>query len=137
MRTAIPAALLGCVAALALAATPATAAPFDVRLQAPNHHPKGGAKDWRITVTARTASGKPLRATAVYHFLYGGRVVSTQYPNPGRARGGSRPYAFHGRYSDTILWPKRAAGYRLTFRVAVTVRGKGTVNRDWWVRVRR
>lgn len=137
MRMTIPATLLGCVAAIALAAAPATAAPFDVKLHAPNHHPKAGAKNWRITVTARTASGKPLRATAVYHFLYNGTVVATRYPNPGKGRRPARPYPFRGRYSDTILWPKRAAGYRLTFRVAVTVRGKGTVNRDWWVRVRR
>ncbi len=130
-------AILGSVVALLAFAAPASAASFVARLQAPDHSPKAGAKNWRITVSARTRSGKPLRATAVYKFLYGGQVVSTQYPRPGHATGGTRPYAFTGRYRDTILWPARAAGYRLTFRVVVAVKGRGHVNLNWAVRVRR
>jgi hypothetical protein len=121
----------------ALAAGSAQAASFTAHLKAPNHTPKAGAKDWRITVTARSKSGKPLHATALYHFVYGGQVVSTQYPNPGHPVGGKKPYAFTGRYSDTILWPPRAGGVSLTFRVVVTVAGQGSINLDWAVRVRR
>ncbi|MBX5442179.1 MAG: hypothetical protein IRZ32_11720 [Solirubrobacteraceae bacterium] len=124
-------------AGLAVSAAPASAAPFVATLEAPNHTPKAGGTDWRITVTVRSPSGRPLRATATYQFLYNGQVVATRYPNPGHRRSGKRPYAFRGRYRDTILWPKRAAGYTLTFRVVVAVRGQGRENLDWRVRVRR
>lgn len=130
--------VLACaVAMLALPAASAPAAQFVAHLHAPNHRPKAGAKNWRITVTARTPSGRKLHAKAVYKFLFHGRVVSTQYPNPGHSKGGKRPYSFTGRYSDTILWPRRAVGIPLTFRVVVTVRGKGSVNLNWNVVVHR
>jgi len=124
-------------AAFACAAAPASAANFVATLKAPNHTPKAGAKDWRITVTARTRAGTPLRATATYKFLFNGQVVSTQYPAPGHSKGGKRPYHFRGKYRDTILWPARAAGYPLTFRVVVSTKRRGTINLDWKVRVRR
>jgi hypothetical protein len=129
--------ILVCAAALGLPAAPAPAAQFVAHLHAPNHHPKAGTKTWRITVTARTASGRALHAKATYKFLFRGRVVSTQYPNPGHVKGGKRPYAFTGRYRDTILWPRRAVGFPLTFRVVVVVPGKGHVNLDWKVLVHR
>ncbi|WP_259311625.1 hypothetical protein [Capillimicrobium parvum] len=136
MRARLLAVLVG-IAALAIPAAPASAAGFSAQLKAPNHSPKGGAKSWRITVSARTRSGQPLRATAVYKFLYNGQVVSTQNPWPGHSKGGPRPWSFRGSYRDTILWPARAAGYPITFRVVVSSPGRGSVNLDWKVRVRR
>jgi hypothetical protein len=130
-------AVIGCVAAVLIGAAPATAASFDARLRAPDHAPRAGGKDWRISVSATSTSGKALRARAVYKFLYNDQVVSTQNPWPGHSTGGKRPFYFTGRYRDTILWPARAAGYPLTFRVVVSVAGKGSVNLDWAVRVRR
>jgi hypothetical protein len=129
--------LAALAAALLIPAGSASAAAFRATLKAPNHSPKGGAKNWDITVTAKSNSGKALRATAVYEFLYNGQKVSTQYPNPGHPKGGTHPYSFRGSYKDTILWPARAAGYSLTFRVVVSVPGMGHQNLDWKVRVRR
>jgi hypothetical protein len=120
------------LAALSLAAAPAAeAASFVARLKAPGHHPTAG-KRWPIRVTARTKSGKAVHATAYYQFLYGGQVVATRYPFK---RG--TPYAFKGSYRDrTVTWPARAVGYRLTFRVVVETKSRGTRHLDYWVRVR-
>lgn len=120
------------LAALSLAAAPAAeAASFVARLKAPGHHPTAG-KRWPIRVTARTKSGKPVHATAYYQFLYGGQVVATRYPFKR-----STPYAFKGTYRDrTVTWPARAVGYRLTFRVVVETKSRGTRHLDYWVRVR-
>lgn len=115
---------------------PAHAATFRAHLKAPNHRPKAGSKHWIIKVTARTASGKALHATAIYKFLYNGQVVSTQCVAPFKPRcKGHRPYPFTGSYRDAIRWPKRAVGFPLKFRVVVTVKGRGTKNLDWKVRV--
>jgi hypothetical protein len=129
--------LAAAAAALLIPAGSASAAAFKATLDAPNHTPKGGAKNWDITVTAKSNSGKALKATSVYEFLYNGQKVSTQYPNPGHPKGGTHPYTFRGSYKDTILWPARAAGYSLTFRVVVTVAGMGSQTIDWKVRVQR
>ncbi len=130
-------ALAATAVALLVPATAASAASFKATLKAPNHSPKGGGKHWKIKVTAKSNSGKPLKATAVYEFYFNGTKVSTQYPNPGHSKGGSHPYHFKGRYKDTILWPPEAVGHPLTFRVVVSVRGKGHRNLDWKVRVHR
>lgn len=125
------------VAATAVPATAAQAAPFKATLKTPSTQPRVN-KHWKITVTARSNSGKPLRATAKYQFLYDGQVVSTQYPDPGHdvSRRHS-PYPFTGKYTDSLLFPARARGFPLTFRVVVTVKGKGTINLDKAVRVRK
>ena len=120
----------------AAAATPASAAPFVARLKAPTHHPKVGTP-WTITVTARSNGGTRLHATAVYKFVYHGQTVATQYPSPHHPGEGRRPYAFFGSYRDPIPWPARSAGFALTFRVVVTVKGLGSRNLDYAVRVRR
>jgi hypothetical protein len=117
----------------------AGAAGFVARLNAPNHHPTAG-KLWYITVSARTASGKPLKATAFYEYYYNGQKVATRNPspsNPNDESGGPRPYAFKGSYRDGVLWPKRSVGIPLTFRVVVKVNGMGTRKMDWKVVVRR
>jgi hypothetical protein len=129
--------LAASVIVLLLPAAPASAAAFKATLDAPNHSPKGGGKNWDITVTAKSNAGKALRATARYEFYFNGQRVSTQYPNPGHPKGGTKPYSFTGRYTDTILWPPTAVGHALTFRVVVSVAGKGSVNLDWKVRVHR
>jgi hypothetical protein len=137
--------LTGLLAAAAVLA-PAQAAPaasFRAHLSAPTHHPRACHR-WKITVTARTASGRALRATAVYKFLFQGQVVSTQYPSP-RSRASCTsaarrhsPWPFTGRFTDsTIMWPRRSVGIPLTFRVVVRVAHRGTKNLDYRVRVRR
>src|SRR6188472_3889729 len=134
------------VAALLVPAASAQAAPFRAKLKAPTHSPKAG-KLWPITVTVRSSSGKALRATATYQFVYNGSVVATRYPSPhadpnskcskaGTCR--KSPYPFRGRLRDgTFTWPARAVGLGLTFRVVVVVEGKGRVNLDYAVRVHR
>jgi hypothetical protein len=136
----------GLIAALLLPAGSAQAAPFVAKLKAPNHNPKA-ERFWPITVTARTSSGKALRATATYQFVFNGSVVATRYPSPKAdpkskcAREGTcrkTPYPFRGRLHDgTFTWPARAIGIDLTFRVVVVVKGKGRVNLDYAVRVHR
>lgn len=101
-------------------------APFAAKLSAPGgHHPKANKK-WPITVTARTWSHRPLSGRISYEFLFGGRVVSRQ-----------SNYAFrHGRFHDTIVWPARSVGIRLTFRVVVRTK-VGTVRLPYAVVVRK
>jgi hypothetical protein len=114
-------ALALCTALLVASAAPAEA--FVAHLRAPTHHPKAG-KAWRIKVTARTRSGRALRAKASYKFLYHGQVVATRYPSPNNRRcpnSGERhkPWRFKGSYRDTICWPRRSVGVRLKFRVVI------------------
>ncbi|QEC46744.1 hypothetical protein FSW04_03515 [Baekduia soli] len=128
---------LAALAATLAVAAPAQAAPFVGRVSTPKAQPRAD-HGWVITVTARTASGRNLRATAFYQFLFDGQVVSTQYPSPGKRAGTAhRPYGFTGRYRDTLLFPARAAGIPLTLRVVIRVAGKGTVKVDRKIRVRR
>jgi hypothetical protein len=133
-----------CITALAAAvalAVPAStgAASFVATFKAPNHHPKAG-KLWYISVTARTQSGKPVRAVAWYEYYYQGQKVATRNPSPNDPRdmsGGPRPWAFKGSYRDGILWPQRSVGIPLKFRVVVKAKGLGTRNLDWKVVVRK
>ena len=129
--------LLGFAIAVALLLVPtasAQAAGFTVDLQAPTHHPKVG-KDWKITVTAkRKGTGKPVHGAAFYEFVFGGAVVSTQYPAP---HGGpaKAPYHFIGSFTDTLTFPKRSVGQPLTFRVVVRAGPLGTAHADYPIRV--
>ncbi|MFN8218411.1 MAG: hypothetical protein U0R71_17615 [Solirubrobacterales bacterium] len=120
--------------ALLIPAATAAAAGFVVHLRAPSHHPKVG-RDWKITVTAkRKGTHAPVHGAAFYEFLYGGSVVSTQYPAP---HGGpaKKPYHFYGRYSDTLTFPKRSVGVPLTFRVVVRAGPLGTTHADYNISV--
>jgi hypothetical protein len=147
LKRACPALLAAVAVALLAPAAPAAAAPCPVaHLSAPTHHPKAGAL-WPITVTCRTRSGKGIRATATYQFVYNGQVVATRYPSPkanpnsacskaGTCR--NSPYPFTGRLRDgTFTWPRRAVGIPLKLRVVIRVRGKGSMNLDYAVKVRR
>ena len=139
-------AALTLTAAVLLAAAPAVGAgSFVATLKAPTHNPKAD-RFWRITVTARSTSGKALRATAKYQFVFNGQVVATRYPSPNAdpssacAKAGNcrhSPWTFRGRFRDTLTWPARSVGTALTFRVVVKVKDRGTKNLDYAVRVRR
>lgn len=132
MRRRILFSLIAVLALLVVAAS-AQAASFDAHLKTPGHHPKAG-KDWPIKVTAEKR-GRAIKASAFYQFLYNGQVVSTQYPSPhGPPR--HKPYKFKGSYKDPILWPKRAVGFKLTFRVVVRAKHRGKVKLNYRVRVR-
>jgi hypothetical protein len=147
LKRACPALLAAVAVALLAPAAPAAAAPCPVaHLSAPTHHPKAGAL-WPITVTCRTRSGKGIRATATYQFVYNGQVVATRYPSP-KANPNSAcskagtcrhsPYPFTGRFRDaTFTWPRRAVGIPLKLRVVIRVRGKGSMNLDYAVKVHR
>ena len=147
MNRACPALLAAIAVALLAPAAPAAAAPCPVaHLSAPTHQPKAGAL-WPITVTCRTRSGKGIHATATYQFVYNGQVVATRYPSP-KANPNSAcskagtcrhsPYPFTGRFRDgTFTWPRRAVGIPLKLRVVIRVRGKGSMNLDYAVKVRR
>jgi hypothetical protein len=146
MRRRLALAFVAAVAALTAAApAPAASPPFKASLEAPTHHPKANAL-WRITVTAKSNSGRSLRATADYQFLLHGQVVARSHPSPNAnprsacAKAGNcrhSPWPFRGRFHDTLIWPARSAGIDLTFRVVVKVAGLGTRNLDYSVRVRR
>lgn len=127
------------IALFALSASSASAAGLVVHLNAPNHHPKAG-KLWYITVSARTRSGKAVKAVAWYEFYYAGQKVAQRNPSPSNPRdenGGPRPYPFKGSFRDGILWPKRSVGIPLTFRVVVKAKGYGVGSASWKVVVRR
>lgn len=114
----------------------APAAGFVVGLSVPTHHPHANT-NWWITVSARTRSGRALRATAFYQFLFQGQVVSTQYPSPRGGPARHSPWAFAGSFRDAVVWPRRSVGIPLTFRVVVRVRGLGQEHADVRVRARR
>ena len=146
MRRALAAALLAALALLAVAGSASAATPFVATLKATTHSPMANAA-WPITVTVRSHSGRSLRATATYQFVYNGQVVATRYPSPkadlhskcnqeGTCRHSA--YPFTGRLRDpTVTWPARSAGIALKFRVVIKVQGLGTRNLDYSVRVRR
>ena len=145
-RPPLAAALPTALALLAFAGPATAATPFVATLKATTHNPKADAA-WPITVTVRSHSGKSLRATAIYQFVYNGQVVATRYPSPkadlhskcnqeGTCRHSA--YPFTGRLRDpTVTWPARSAGIALKFRVVIKVQGLGTRNLDYSVRVRR
>ncbi len=120
-----------CVGALLIPASSAEAGGWAVKLKAPGHHPVHD-QGWPIKVSARTRSGKKLHATALYKYLYQGKVVATSSPYKATS---TKPYPFFGTFKDVIKWPARSVGYRLTFRVVVKARGRGKKHVDYWVQV--
>jgi hypothetical protein len=80
---------------------------------------------WPITIRARDAAGRPLRAAVRYQYLFAGAVVARR-----------SHYRFLGAFHDTIRWPVRSVGVPLTFRAVVTT-PLGTRRLDYDVRVKR
>lgn len=96
----------------------------------PTHTPKA-RKAWPVKIVAHSGR-KKLRGTIQYHFIYQGQVVSTAGCHPGKPD----PCPFNGTYRDTVRWPVRAVGIRLTFQATVKTK-LGTKNLNYWVKVRR
>ena len=147
MQRVYPALLVALASLILLASGSAGAAePCVAKLKAPTHRPKAN-RLWPVTVTCLTRSGKPVRATATYKFVYNGQVMATRYPSPKAdpkspcSRAGTcrhSPYPFRGRMRDgTFIWPRRSVGFPLTLRVVVAVKGKGSINLDYAVKVRK
>ena len=90
-------------------------------MHAGTHHPKVG-RAWPVQFTA-SVSGRGVRATVTYEYLYGGQVVAV------RAH-----HTFNGRFTDTIVFPATAVGYPLTFRAVITA-GRALVNLDYAISV--
>lgn len=106
---------------------------WTARMSVPTHRPKAN-RNWPVRIVVRTSGGRRLSGTVIYHFFYGGQLVSTQSCRPGHPR---TPCRFsRGVYRDVVRWPARAAGVRLTFQATVRTR-LGTRNLDYWVQVRR
>jgi hypothetical protein len=146
MRTRLLVSLLA-AGALLVGAPIASAASFVSHFKAPNHTPKAG-KDWPVTVTATSKSGKKLHATALYEIVEPVTgYVCKEGPDPGHpsksatcASGprGSKPWSFVGvMHDNTFIWPSRSLGINLILKTVVTVKGMGTVTHSWKVRVHR
>ena len=119
----------------------ASAEAFTATLQAPTHHPQAG-KPWPIKVGAHRSNGKKVHANSFYQFVFSGNVVQSCTPVPSnphatKCNDGSsaKRYPFVGSYRDVVIWPKRAIGYPLTFRVVVHARHDGTKHVDYPVQV--
>lgn len=120
------------IATIGLLVLLATAAPAQApaanrlvaHLYAKSHHPRVN-KPFPIRITATDPSGRPVRATVDYQYLYGGQIVARR-----------SHYRFKGTFRDSLVFPAASVGYRLTFR-AVIKSAIGNRNLDWWVEVKR
>lgn len=90
-------------------------------MHAGTHHPTVGAR-WPVQFRA-TRSGRGVRATVTYEYLYGGQVVAVK-----------AHHTFTGYFADALIFPAEAVGYPLTFRAAITS-GGSTVNLDYAIQV--
>src|ERR1019366_3272939 len=103
MRLTIAGLIAGAVATMATstaAAAPGikgSSGPLVATLTPSTHTPKINTLV-PITVTA-TLNGKPAHATAAYEFVFGGAVVSTQYPR------NNKHFSFTGHFSDKLNFP--------------------------------
>jgi hypothetical protein len=98
--------------------------PLKASIVPSTHQPKVDAS-WPLKVSA-TLAGKPAHANAIYEFLFGGSVVSTQYPRSNK----HSALAFTGSFADTLVFPAESEGEPLTLRVVVSDSGH-TVSLDW------
>lgn len=103
--------------------TAALARPFGSTLQISTHRPHVGAQHIRVTATHH---GRGLCGKVSYVFYWNGQQVSQQ---PGG-------HFCRGVWRDTLRWPSRAVGHRLTMGVVVKTR-YGTDYDWWWIQVRR
>src|ERR1039458_10902785 len=107
------------VTAAAVPVIKGSSAPLVATLTPSTHTPKINTLV-PIAVTA-TLSGKPAHATAAYEFVFGGAVVSTQYPR------NNKHFSFTGHFSDKLNFPASSLGFTLTLRVVIKAAGH-TVN---------
>jgi hypothetical protein len=124
-------ALMLAVAPSALGSGAHESANWTARMTVPTHTPKA-RKAWPVKIVAKTASGKRLRGTVQYHFIYQGQVVASAGCHPNKPT----PCSFTGTYRDVIHWPVKAIGPRLTFQATVKTK-YGRKNLNWWVKVHR
>jgi hypothetical protein len=115
-----------------VAAPSPSEAPFRVLLQAPTHTPRAGKAKWWYVVWA-VERGRPVRGRLTVEIVdpLGTAHVATVRTSPRKLRN----YPFAGRYRDFAQWPPASRGYRLTFRVIVSVRARARTV-DYWVRPR-
>jgi hypothetical protein len=117
--------LIGAVLLLAAATAAPASARIVAHLHAAGHHPKVN-RNWPVTVTVRTPSGRRVSGRMDYQFLFRGEVVAHQ---PGvRFR--------HGRAHDELVFPGRAIGIPITVRFVIRT-SHGTARLRYGVRVRR
>jgi hypothetical protein len=115
---------LSAIAAL-LAATPADAARFTVKLTTSTATPVVD-QPWRYTLTARTASGAPVRARVKLQLLLGTTVVGCWKGGAMAQCSGSAAgdwISFRGKRSGVLRFPAQAVGVKLTFQAIVKIQG--------------
>ena len=112
-----------------LAAAPASATSWRVKLTAPGHTPKA-RKRWPVKIVAKTAGGKPVSGTVQYLFIFNGTVVGTR----SCLDHGNTPCHFRGTYRDVLHYPARAIGQSFTLRFVIKSRF-GTKNIDYPITV--
>ena len=116
--------LLGSAASAQVTPVKDTSGPLSASMVPSTHHPKVNAK-WPLKVTA-TLHGKPAHATAVYEFLFGGSVVSTQYVHS------NKHFSFTGHFSDDLVFPPASEGEPLTLSVVIAADGH-KVSLEWTI----
>ncbi len=88
---------------------------FKATLVAANHHPVVN-KNWLITVTATSLSGKPIAATLRLNVLTGGFGAY--------AVDNGKVHRFNGKYHEYITWPQSSVGFPLKLQAAVKAKGQ-------------
>ena len=125
LRRTVCAVALAAIAELVLPAT-ALATSFKITPHIANHTPIVNKK-WPIELTVTNGRMK-LSGSVRYEFLFAGSVVSHQ---PGHR-------FTHGIYRDTMLFPSKSLGERLTLRILVTVPAyHRTEHIDWAIKTKR
>ena len=122
----------GSRATTTLAAKPPPAPSFRVALTAPTHTPAAGKAKWWYVVRA-TVAGRPLHGRLTVEIV--DPLGTPHVAEVGTTSRKLRNYPFVGRYRDFAQWPAASRGYRLTFRVVVTGRGRSRTL-DYWIRPR-
>ena len=95
--------------------------PVRGRLVADNHAPTVD-RAWWYTVTATSASSRPLSGTVAIQFVFAGEVVGRDTPATHRLT--------DGRWRDNLKFPATSVGQPLTVRAVVRT-AAGTITLDW------
>lgn len=88
---------------------------FKATLTADSHHPVVN-KNWFITVTVTSLSGKPIAATLRMNVLLGSLQV-------GKIDNG-KIHHIVGLHHENITWPAAAVGHQLTLQAVIKAKGK-------------